>query len=253
MNRFAIMHNALAGLLLCALLCVLPSAAAFTLDIFGNANMDDTIDEKDAIFVQGIINGTNKETELSDANYDGKIDELDIEQIELIIRGEEENLTIMQYLKPTGAPAYKREPVTVPLPIKSIAALGGSFGPYMLCTLGEADKIAAVTNSPKRRGEIRDLIKDKPEVGKTNEWDMEKILELKPDVVLAYALYDFSEQRKILQASGITLVQMDFNKPETYAHEARNLGWLLGKKDIVEELIDFEQKHINFITLTLTE
>jgi len=243
MKGSALMLMALAGVLLCAL----PSAAAFTLDIFGNANMDDTINADDAAYVQGIINGTNKETELADANYDGKIDPLDIAQIEEIMQGTVKNLTIIQYLKPSSAPEVARTPVKVPLPIKSIAALSGTYGPEMLCVLGDADKIIAVTDSAKTRGEIRDMVEDKPVVGSTFEWDLEEILQLKPDVVLAYASYDFSQQRKTLEAAGITMIQMNFHKPETYAGEVRSIGWLLDRKERVEELVSFEQEHIDLI------
>lgn len=107
----------------------------FILDIFGNANMDDTIDENDIKYVQRIIGGENKATELADANYDGTVDENDIIQIEQIMSGEEKNLTIMQYIQLQTATTFTREPVTVPMPVKSIAALGGSYGPEMLCAL----------------------------------------------------------------------------------------------------------------------
>ena len=224
-----------------------PAAADFTLDVFGNANMDDTINAGDISYLQGIINGTNKETELADANFDGKIDQQDAVQIEEIIRGVAKNLTIIQYIKPSSATVVTRTPVKVPLPVNTIASLSGTYGPEMLCVLGDADKIIAVTDSARTRGEIRDLIKDKPVVGSTFEWDMEKILQLKPDVVLAYASYDFSEQRKVLEDAGITLIQMNFHKPETYAEETRSLGWLLGKKERVEELISFEKEHLGLI------
>ena len=59
-------------------------AAEYTLGIFGNANMDDTIDEKDIAYIEGIIKGTNASTNLSDANYDGVIDAQDIDQIKKI-------------------------------------------------------------------------------------------------------------------------------------------------------------------------
>ena len=62
------------------------------------------------------------------------------------------------------------------------------------------------------------MVKDKP-VSDHPEWDMEKILQPKPDVVLAYASYDFSQQRKTLEAAGITLIQMNFHKPETYGRK----------------------------------
>ena len=69
----------IAVLTLCVSLAFIPASAAdFTLQIFGNANMDDTINELDIEYVQGIIDGSKDKTELADANYDGKIDEEDI-------------------------------------------------------------------------------------------------------------------------------------------------------------------------------
>ena len=54
---------------------------SFTLGIYGNANMDGTIDEMDIAYVEGVINATNASTNLSDANYDGKVDSSDLDQI----------------------------------------------------------------------------------------------------------------------------------------------------------------------------
>lgn len=36
------------------------NASDYTLAIFGNANMDDTIDERDIEYVDGVINGTKR-------------------------------------------------------------------------------------------------------------------------------------------------------------------------------------------------
>ncbi|KUK44451.1 MAG: Periplasmic binding protein [Methanothrix harundinacea] len=66
-----------------------------TLTVYGNANLDDIIDEDDVEYVQGIIDGTEEETQFADADYDGQIDESDIAQIELIIAGEEDYLVIL--------------------------------------------------------------------------------------------------------------------------------------------------------------
>ena len=71
------------------------NASDYSLAIFGNANMDDTIDERDIEYVDGVINGTNAATNLSDANYDGRVDEEDIDQIKLIIQGEDKETTII--------------------------------------------------------------------------------------------------------------------------------------------------------------
>jgi len=229
-----------------ALLTAMPVAADDdTLEIFGNANMDDTIDEQDVEYIRGILDGTNEATELADANYDGTIDEVDIEQIELIITGEEKELTLVQYLK--FPVAYTEEPVTISMPIETIVALGGTYGPYALCALGEADKIVAVTEGAKDRGETREMLEGKPEIGSTKLWDMEMILEQDPDIVLAYACYDYSDYRKTLDAAGIPLVQMDFHVPEKYFKEISTLGWILNKQERAEELINFEKEHLGII------
>ena len=232
-------------------LVALPAIAAeeddFVLGIYGNANEDDTVDMRDLTYVKLIFFGKKPETELADAKYDGKINPLDFIQIKLIIVGKEKELTIVQYLKYPEPYYHTEEPVTVPMPIESLAALGGSYGPYTVCAMGETDKIVAVGTSGKKRGEIRDLIEDIPAVGSTKVWDMEMILELNPDIVLAYACYDFSEYRETLDAAGIPLVQMDFHKPEKYSNEISNLGWMLKKQERAEELISFEQQHLGLI------
>jgi len=61
------------------------SGVNFTLEIFGNANLDDRIDEKDIIYVQDIINGENDPSDLADANQDNKIDQMDISQMRIPI------------------------------------------------------------------------------------------------------------------------------------------------------------------------
>jgi len=242
----AFIYSFLVMLISSALLAAMPSAAYNdTLEIFGNANMDDMIDEQDVEYVRGILDGTNEETKLADANYDGEIDEEDIAQIELIINGEEKELTLVQYLK--YPVAYSEEPVTISMPIETIVALGGTYGPYALCALGEADKIVAVTEGAKDRGETRDLLEDKPEIGSTKVWDMEMILELDPDIVLAYACYDYSDYRKTLDTASIPLVQMDFHVPEKYFKEISTLGWILNKQERAEDLINFEEEHLGTI------
>lgn len=82
--------------LMVSVVFTLPAAGAdYTLDIFGNANMDDTIDVQDVVYVKGIIDGSEKPTDFADANYDGAIDEKDIDQIEAIIEGSEDELVLM--------------------------------------------------------------------------------------------------------------------------------------------------------------
>ena len=53
-------------------------ADAYTLEIYGNANEDDTIDMRDYTYAARIICWLEDETELADANYDGRISVADM-------------------------------------------------------------------------------------------------------------------------------------------------------------------------------
>ena len=70
---------------LCAISCATSSSSlafSYTLNIFGNANMDDAINESDIAYLEDVIAGRSPATELSDANLDGIVDGKDIEQVE---------------------------------------------------------------------------------------------------------------------------------------------------------------------------
>ncbi|MCL2256740.1 MAG: ABC transporter substrate-binding protein [Candidatus Bathyarchaeota archaeon] len=59
----------------------------FTLEIYGNANMDNKIDQKDIAYIQDIIADIKPTTTFADANRDGSIDQKDIDIINTIING----------------------------------------------------------------------------------------------------------------------------------------------------------------------
>ncbi|MHC1635501.1 MAG: hypothetical protein ACXQTS_02605, partial [Candidatus Methanospirareceae archaeon] len=73
------------------------SSDNFTLEIYGNANMDDTIDMRDVTYIKLVIFRKKPETRFCDANYDGKISGLDVVQTKLIIVGKEGRNTIVKY------------------------------------------------------------------------------------------------------------------------------------------------------------
>ncbi|MCW4014805.1 MAG: ABC transporter substrate-binding protein [Candidatus Bathyarchaeota archaeon] len=81
------------------------------LEIFGNANMDDTIDDSDVTYLQQIIDGSATETQFADATYDGNVDENDIEQVNAIINGDASYITLLD---------GNGELLTVSLPVNRI-------------------------------------------------------------------------------------------------------------------------------------
>jgi iron complex transport system substrate-binding protein len=58
-----------------------------TLEIYGNANMDDKIDSADVTYLQSIISGSKTQTAFADANLDGAINQVDVNQVNAIIAG----------------------------------------------------------------------------------------------------------------------------------------------------------------------
>ena len=218
----------------------------FVLGIYGNANEDDTIDMRDLTYVKLIFFGKKPETELADAKYDGKINPLDFIQIKLIIVGKEKELTLLQYIG--YPPDFTEKPVTVPMPIERMVVIN-NYAAEALCTFGAQDRIVGVAgNWVTKKSAITDLVGDKPSVGKScANIDLEKVIELKPDIVITWTGEYFSGIEEPLNAVGIPLVQMDFHQMEKYSREISNLGWLLNNNDRAEELINFEQQHIDLI------
>ena len=159
--------------------------------------------------------------------------------------GKEKELTIVQYL---GKPPFTEEPVTVNMPIERIVDVSG-YGPETLCTLGEQDRIVGVTEFVKNYlKELKTFLEGKPTVGKGSySLDIEKIIELRPDIVLTFAYKSYPDYERQLKSAGIPLIQMDFFLLEKSSKEIRNLGWMLHKQERAEELIDFEEQNLNLI------
>ena len=112
-------------------------ASAYTLQIFGNANMDDKIDEADATYIADVIASSMSPTTLSDANGDGKVDGRDIDQVQRIINRTVEQLIVMDEANRT---------VRIDMPVKSVvplvdrdAKILGVLGATGLAYIGSAE------------------------------------------------------------------------------------------------------------------
>lgn len=215
-------------------------APAYTLGIFGNANMDDTIDEDDIEYVRGIINGTNEATELADANYDGRVDKDDIIQIELIIAGEDKELTI----KDTAYADATSRTVTVKKPIERIVALNPYVPELIRSFKVDKDIIVGICDNIAEEDVFYPEFSKFPSVGKATKPDYEAILSLNPDLVIGYTRAA-PEHAEMLPS--VPVVALDFYVAGNHIDEARKLGYLLNKKDEADEYIDFYEGILNTI------
>ena len=120
-----ILSGTLISFALCLSLTVTPVVADWdsfhradknTLAVYGNANLDNVIDEDDIEYVQWILDGKENETKFADANYDGQIGEDDIVHIRAIITGNETELTLLD---------MAGRAVTVPGSIERVVSAAG--------------------------------------------------------------------------------------------------------------------------------
>jgi iron complex transport system substrate-binding protein len=205
--------------------------------------MDDTIDEKDIAYVEGVIKGTNEATNLSDANCDGKVDEKDIDQIKLIMDGEESELIIVD--------SYNRT-ITVKEPVERIVSF---YAPNVetMRSMKATDKIVGVTESAVENDIYYPEFDNSSSVGldpSHGDPDIEKVVELKPDIVLSntyskngVALIDLIKSAN----PDIEVILLDCYKPETYLEETKKLGYILGKNKEANEFGKFYSDIMNTI------
>lgn len=214
-------------------LVMLIAASDATLEIFGNANLDRAINENDVVYVQGIINGTNKTTELADANQDGKVDERDIDQIEQIINGTQKDLIIQNGLG---------KPITFSGPIERIVLVPHNHYLYeTMRAIGAGDNVVAITNvfvnlsdnwdsSSRYYPELAKV----ESIGTIDEPDTEKILSLKPDAILTDRHSPSLD--KSTDLFGIPIIDMDANLTN-FEESTRTYGYILNKREKAEEYI----------------
>jgi iron complex transport system substrate-binding protein len=215
------------------------NAAEFTLEIFGNANMDGTIDEYDVEYVQGIIDGTNDPTEFADANYNGEIDEDDIVRIKQIINGEESELTLID----TGDRV-----VTIEIPVKRIIA-GHQFG--VLKSLGlDLSEIAVGRYNQLDLEVFPELSSDLLDVGSGWSPDIEKILSLEPDVVMLHPTggpFDTEPTLSTLEASGVAVLCIKCQTPEIHREEVTKLGYIFNRREEAESYLDWYENLLSSV------
>jgi len=209
----------------------------FSLNIFGNANLDNIIDERDVAYVRDVINGTKPATNLSDANYDGTIDENDITQIEETIREDEKQLTIID---------DAGDIITVPQPINHVALIEGYAALYETWrALGINDKVIGINDRYVEPNGIRYSKRYYPElttkrnIGSTEEPDLEVIASLAPDVFFVdwSPMYDIKS--KLAKAlPHLPVVCMDITY-ENFTRNTRMTGYILDNRENAEKYIDW--------------
>jgi len=218
---------------LAASICTFGAGSNFALEIFGNANMDDTIDEKDIKYLESIINGSSHTTEFADVNLDGEINQNDKELMEKIIEDDEEEITIIDDLGKT---------VTIRRPIERIILLQHNMCLYeTLRALNVENKVIGCTDYFVNLSSNWDSsyvyfpkLAEAENIGSVSEPDKEKVVSLKPDVILTDGLAPSIDLSNELL--GVPVISMDV-RMNTLEKNTKKYGYIFDEREKADEYI----------------
>ena len=88
---------------------------------------------------------------------------------------------------------------------------------------------------------------DRPLVGRWMEPNYEKIVSLKPDICLAYALFPGPELEKNLKIAGIPVLRLDFYKMSSFEREVQAFGNILGKNEPALNFLKWYEQQLGLI------
>lgn len=226
------------ALALSASLAISADASEYTLGIFGNANMDEAVDDQDIDYLKGVIDGSNPATNLSDANCDGLIDDQDLDQVQKIVDGSESEIVILD--------AQKRN-VTLTVPIKRAVAVNtGALEIIRAIGVDVSDVFVGVSSYAITNSQYWPELKDSTSITYGSP-DYEQIAKLDPDVVILYKAPKKDEAFDKYQAIGVPVICMDcFNQAEMDG-SIKIFGELFNQKDEASALIEWYHKYVDLV------
>lgn len=220
------------------LILVASPAAGYTLQIFGNANMDAEIDGLDITALEGMIDGSVAKTDLADADGDGDLDEDDIDRVREIIRGGPAKIILID---------SAGRVVTVDAPVSRIVPLHMRHATAVV-VLGGEEAIAGVGRTVLERESLFPDLMDKPSIGSHTEPDLEAILELSPDLVIAFTQTGALDQLEEKLPPGVALVRLDLSRADDLKEEMTLLGILIGEREAARAYQEWYDLYMGKVT-----
>jgi len=120
---------------------------------------------------------------------------------------------------------------------EKIVLLNSNAG-EILYLLGEEQRVIGISQSIANNAEQRMMYSEAKIIGAWNEPDVEYLISMGADVVLAYSDAK-PKNAEVLAAANIPVVYVDCTKPETMVSDIREMGKLVGKPERAEEIAAF--------------
>lgn len=132
--------------------------------------------------------------------------------------------------------------VSVDVPIKMVVSLASGASEIICALDGGASLVGRSTNS-----DFPPYLETVAEVGKNSySPDIELILELDPDLVIADTMISDAD-KKTLEDAGIPVMEEKFIDPSRTIEVMENLGQVLGKEERAQELVGFIKNYQDLI------
>lgn len=208
---------------------------SFSLNIFGNANMDNTINEQDVNYLDAVIGGTKAATNLSDANCDGSIDDKDVELVKEIIKGDEKKISVID---------ESGKKVTIKEPLKRIVICHAMFA-EVLRSLGADDKIVGIPTYMENYTIFYPDLSKLATVGGASTPDAEAIVSLKPDLVIVFG--NWAKNLETDLKSVAPVLRLTYRPFSTMDQDIMMLGYIVGKNKQANQLMEFYQAPLNTV------
>jgi iron complex transport system substrate-binding protein len=122
----------------------------------------------------------------------------------------------------------------------------------LLIAVGAADTIVGITDTAMKK---RYLLEKVPQATSIGDWlypDIETILALKPDVIVAYSTSKPKNLDK-LQDANITIIYCDSYRLNTLIADAEMIGKLTGKEERAQTFVEFHKKYLSLVKSRLPD
>ncbi|MCE7792188.1 ABC transporter substrate-binding protein [Salipaludibacillus sp. CUR1] len=128
---------------------------------------------------------------------------------------------------------------TLSQPLEEVVVINRNVA-EALSVLGVDDRVAATGDTTLENNAYLGY-DDRPDVGRTSEVNLEKIISLEPDAVITYTNRPDDALEKALEPAGIPVIRLNHYLPEQMDEEMRLLGTLFDAEERAEEFLEWKQ------------
>ncbi len=132
------------------------------------------------------------------------------------------------------------------LPVQRIVVLNSDVL-EVVRSLGAEKKVVGVFSEVVRESEFWGSLAQKPKVGSWRDANIEAIVALNPDIVLAYKRNPGPELEKKLSVFSIQVLRLDFYKIGTMEQEITILGRLIGQEQEARRLCNWYRERLRYV------